>query len=264
MMSTKKRDTCLSTAASSNNPSPTSTVSVGPIRILAGTVSSYHPGIHAFLYVPTYRWLVPNNAAYMSYRTSSRPYYKGFAERFNFTTNDGSMWTWRRIVFTSKDNVLVPLLVQAQLGAQATAAASTNRPFRDLSGEGSGNYQTTLTAIYGGVFEGIDSTDWTNPMIAKVDRTRITPIMDRKYTFRSGNAAGVDRLVKTYCPINKTLVYDDEENGVSVTPSPHSVTTKGGMGDLYVLDFFHCAAPLDSVGSVLVFDSSSTLYWHEK
>lgn len=264
MLAKKKRDSTLSTAGTGNNPAPTAAVDVRPIRMLPSTVSAYHAGIHVLVFSPTFRWLQPNNADYVAQRTTTRPFYKGFAETFDVTTNDGSMWIWRRIAFSTKDVALIPLLVRANIAAQATSSSSTNRPMRDLSGEGTGNYQQGLTNMYALIFKGIDQTDWVNPMTATTDNSRCNIISDKKYRIRSGNAAGVSRIVRTYIPLNKTLVYDDEENGVGMTSSSQTVTSKAGMGDMFVADFFSCEAPVDPAGSVLSVSSSSTTYWHEK
>lgn len=264
MMSRKKRDVMLSSAGTGNNPAPTATPSIGEVRILPSTTSTYHSGTHMFLYSPTYRWLQPNNADYVSQRTSSRPFYIGHNESFEFNTNDGSMWTWRRIAFAVKDPLFIPLLVQAPVGAQPTPPSGTTRPWRDLSGEATGNYQTAATNVYNFLFLGVDNTDWWNPMTAKTDKTRTTVLYDRSTRFGSGNAAGTSRMRKSYIPLKKTVVYDDEENGQTMSPSAHSVITKQGLGDVYIVDLFECSAPLDPVGSVLSFSCTGTTYWHEK
>nr|QWY79441.1 MAG: capsid protein [Cressdnaviricota sp.] len=263
-MSRKKRDTTLSLSGTGNNPAPTATLTIGPLRLLPTTTSSYHTGTHAFLYCPTYRWLQPNNAEYIAQRTSSRPFMKGFSESFEFSTNDGSTWLHRRIAFTTKDPQLVPLLIQSSIGAQATAVSGTNRPFRDMAGEATGNYQTAVTNVYDRIFQGIDTVDWANVMTAKLDRTRITPLYDSHRRMASGNNAGTTRVHKHYVPLNKTLVYDDEENGTTMSPAALSTEAKPGMGNLYILDLFECDQPVDPAGSVLQFQTSSTLYWHEK
>lgn len=170
MMSKKKRDTMVSAAATGVNPAPTAgPVLSAPLVIKPGTTSTYFPGVHALVFCPTYRWLQPSNAEYVAQRTSSRPFYKGFSESFEFIVNDGSQWYHRRIAFCTKDYALLPLLMRASVGAQETAASPTERIMRDMSGETSGNYQQALTNLYGEIFEGIATTDWANPMTAKLD-----------------------------------------------------------------------------------------------
>ena len=148
-----------------------------------------------------------------------------------------------------KDITIVPLLIRSSIGAQPSAGAVSSRVMRDLSGETTGNYQQAISNIYGLIFKGLDNLDWIDPMTAATDNTRCTIISDRNRTIRSGNAAGVNRITKTYIPINKTLVYDDEENGISMTPAAQTVGSKQGMGDMYIVDFFVCGAPVDPVGS---------------
>lgn len=252
-------------SAPATNPAPTDTVTAGTqITIRPTTTATYFAGIHMFVYSPSHRFLTANNAEYIAQRTSSHPFYKGVSERFEVQTNDGTMWNWRRISFTTKNRELIPLLIRFTVGAQASSGQVTTRPWRDLSGETSGNYQQAATNLYDAVFAGIATTDWANPMTAKVDRTRINLISDKMRRIQSGNNYGVTRHVKTWLPLNKTLVYDDEENGVSMTPSPYSVTSKQGMGDVYILDLIEAASAVNPTTSVLQLDCSSTTYWHEK
>lgn len=263
MMSRKKRDVSLSVAAPGNNPAPTATPSGTGINIQAQSVSPFLPGLHSFLYCPTYRFLSPNNADFVALRTSTKPYLKGLNERYDIIPSDSSVWYWRRIVFASKDRQLVPTLIQSSIGAQATAGATSTRPFRDQSGESTGNYQTLISQLIDRVFVGVYTTDWNDVFTAKIDRTRITPISDKFRKITSQNQSPNPTIRRCYTPMNKTIVYDDEENGTSMSVSPMSTEAKPGIGDVYVWDLFQAPNALLATSGLNI-ANTSTLYWHEK
>jgi len=265
MTSVKKRDTMIVASAGGINPDPKVITVTGRIAQLGyGTVDA--SGIHVILFNPTHRWLVPNNAAYQAYRTSTRPFLKGLLERVELNPTDGSTWWWRRIIFAIKGRVGNTLTTEANIGAQATSGATSYRQFRDLSGEASGNYFDTNVNMQATLFEGVVGTDWLSPMSAKIDRSRVTLIKDKSRMLSSGNDWGKPKIYRDYTPINKTLVYDDEENGLSMNPSPLSTSSKAGIGNIYVVDFFQCPRPANAgtPGSGITVNPQSTLYWHEK
>jgi hypothetical protein len=139
---------------------------------------------------------------------------------------------------------------------------------RDLSGQSTGEYRDVKNSVENFLFQGTKGVDWSSLFSATIDRTRVDLISDKRTNLSSGNAAAKPRVVKRYNPINKTLVYDDEENLLSMVPSGFSVQTKQGMGNLYVYDMFTCPAPVtpgsDAGASSLRISSTQTLYWHEK
>lgn len=261
-MAHKKKDVMLQASAAGTNPPPSSTIALGQNVTILGT-SVDGTSIHKFMFCPTYRFLVPNNAAYAAYRTSSTPYIKGLSETFEFTPNDSSVWWHRRIVFSYKAPIAQNAAAMSTLGAQATADATSRRVFRDLSGETSGSYKDTVTFTEQVLFRGQQGTDWINPFTAPVDRSRVNLHSDKRLTLGSGNDSARPRIVKRYDAINKTLVYDDDENGLTIVPSPLSVQTKRGIGNIFVYDMIHCPVPEASTTQLRI-GASQTLYWHEK
>jgi len=262
MMSRKKRDTMLSQAAAAVNPDPNSTTVDGPLKITANTVSTYHAGFHVTLQCPSYRWLNPNNAAYLALRTDTRPFIRGLAEQYELVPDDASVWMHRRIVFATKSRFVEA--VMANIGAQpAVGDANSHRQFRDMSGTTSGNYTTLQTQIFDIVFRGVDTTDWRNPMLARVDTARVDLLSDVRHQISSNNDVGRTRYKKFWTPVNKTIHYDDEENGLSVSPAAMSVMDKRGMGNIFVLDLFECINPHDDATQLSI-STQQTLYWHEK
>lgn len=261
MMSTKKRDTMIQRATGGSNPAPDAPTSVGQnITLLANSVTN--TGIHQLIFCPTYRFLQPSNAEYLSMRTAQKVFVKGYLETFTFVPNDGSTWWWRRILFNYK----APIgsgATMAQYGAQPDATSTTYRYLRDLSGQTTGPWADARISVNDIVFKGTLNVDWGDPFTAPTDKSRVTVVSDTKRTISSGNALARPQVVKRYTPINKSLRYDDDENGLQITPSPLSVQTKEGMGNLYVLDMFYCPSPQDASTSLRL-GVNSTLYWHEK
>jgi len=254
----------MSAAASGANPDPNSTTTDTALTIGVGTVATgSKAGYHTILQCPSHRWLNPSNAEYVGLRTSTRPYIKGLHEQYYLSVNDATVWEHRRIVFAMKYTFVSSVL--PNIGAQSAAAdINSKRQFRDMSGTSAGNYVTLRDQCYDYIFAGVDTTDWRNPMIAKVDRTRIDVISDRKHRISSDNAVGRNKYKKFWDPINKTIQYDDEENGLSVSPSAVSVQDKRGMGNLFVFDIFYATNPVDAATSNMAVSSQQTLYWHEK
>lgn len=268
-MSKKKRDTYLSAANSGNNPSPEGPVIRGnPISIKPTTQNQgFMPNFHAFVYSPSFRFLSANPGQYIAARTATKPYYVGLKETYTFYPNDNSLWFWRRIVFTSKRQYAneISATAASQTGVESTVGATTQRPFRDISGDASTvNYGNLYTKLVEDLFEGIYGTDWVDPIRAKIDKSRVTRLSDTRRQLSSHNDIAKPCHIKTYTSMKKTLVYADEENGSTMSVSPFSVTSKSGMGNIYVMDFFNCPVPVSVDSTFIRIGSESTLYWHEK
>lgn len=264
-MSNKKRDLMISAAATGVNPSPQNTRVVGSPLVMNSTTGNSTTNVHLTMYMPSYRGLVPNNYSYLAARTSTRTWVKGISEIYSMVPSDLSAWWWRRIVVSYKGdwNNTTSAMFQ-QIGAQGATGGTTYRGFADLTGDSSGSFTALFDSVNDILFRGVKSTDWTNPILAPVDTSRVTKISDVTRVISSQNDAPRPKTVKTYVAINKTLQYDDEENGTSVTPSFMAVENKIGIGNIYVFDLFHCPAPLSTTASQLQVSSSMTYYWHER
>lgn len=267
-MSRKKRDVMLSAAASGTNPPPNTGLTQNRIRLGAATIStSFLSGVHTFLFLPTQRYLVPNNASFVAARTASTCYLKGIAERYTLLPNDPSVWWHRRVVFATKvlyAEAVSSLAGNGVIAPQPDASTTTTRKFRDMSSDNGAGYSTVATALATDIFEGVYTTDWVDPMRAKLDRTRITVLSDRLVQIKSNNDSPAPRIVKHWTPINKSIVYQDEENGTTMSVSPFSVNSKRGIGNVYVADFFECPVPNSTTTTTLTLDSEQTMYWHER
>lgn len=256
--STKKMDSMVTASADGQNV-PTfnaESYSLAAPTFFTQNAVPFAPNV--FLWQPTARILENGGAEATNQRTSREPYYRGLRECVTVRTNSSIEWQWRRIVFTMKGDTLysnaTPL--SSQLPRHA-------RLFRNLSREsGTGNasyplYQSILNLI----FRGIVSVDYSSLFTAKTDQSRVTIMYDKTMNVRSGNANGRIITKKFWHPINKTLVYDDQENGNSFTTTANSVVGKQGMGDMYVLDLIRGNGGATDIWAM---QSDATLYWHEK
>ena len=270
IMSKKKRDTMLSSAGSGVNPPPEAVASGSSIILSPFTSTSnlFESGVHSLLFVPSMKPLTPSNATFVAQRTNTYCYYKGLAETYTFLPNDNSVWWHRRVVFSSRRRFAELNQVTSGSGTLApavTAGGISRRKFKDMSeSTGLDGFSDIQALVIAEVFRGSYNTDWSDPLRARLDTTKINVHSDRLVTLRSANDVPSPRIVKHFTPINKTIVYDDEEIGVGMQSSYYSVQGKSGIGDLYVLDFFECPVPNDTTTTTLNISSQFTSYWHEK
>ncbi|QCS35882.1 capsid protein [Capybara genomovirus 2] len=191
-----------------------------------------------------------------STRTASTCFMRGLHEKVNVQTNSSVPWQWRRVCFTAKS--LIPNV----------PTSGQNFYWQNLTSNG---YRRTVNELGGGalnallsfVLKGTQGVDWDDPLIAPLDTKRITVRYDKLRTVQSGNNTGVIRQYKFWHPMNKNLVYDDDESGALEASNPYSVASKAGMGDFFVVDMFK---PLggSTASDTISFRPNSTLYWHEK
>lgn len=243
LTSTKKRDTMIGSVLTASGGTPIT----GGYSMQASTT-----GIYAFLWTATARGRsgVDNDAT----RTQATCFMKGLKENLTLETSDGQSWAWRRICFKAK---LGPNPIAAYSGG-----AGIQRIIFPINQSSLAADITTWATLRSDIFKGAQDTDWNDFMLAPTDNRRVDICYDRKRTIKSGNAEAVRIEPKIWHPMNKNLVYDDDENGAVTTAQPFSVLDKRGMGDYYVLDIFESIGA-KTTGS-LYFNANSTLYWHEK
>lgn len=249
--SRKKRDTML--PYSQTNGSNGGGAS-GPAQFSGST------GTQVFLWQATARDLtrstdgtggsVFNTAA----RTASTCYMRGLKETIEIQTSTGIPWQWRRICFTIKNISISGTSIETSYGWQ--------RYLYNLNSGTSGD-TTNYNSLLGVLFRGQSGIDWSTAQIAPVDTSRVTLKYDKTHMISSGNASGVLRKYNLWHPMNKNLVYDDDESGESTSSRIFSVGGKQGMGDYYVMDFFFPGIGASSSDSIS-FNPNATLYWHEK
>nr|QVW56503.1 MAG: capsid protein [Gemycircularvirus] len=218
-----------------------------------------------FLFCPTAMDLTVNNTPNLfidaSNRTSTTCYMRGLSEHIRIQTSSPIPWFWRRICFTVKG---FPFLRSASPTNPEDSYVETNngmeRLWLNIGINNSTVYYNSITAL---LFKGVSQKDWTDPLIAPLDTSRVTVKYDKTWTIKSGNAAGAVTERKHWFPMNHNLVYDDDESGTTTDTSFRSVSSKAGMGDYYVLDFFSSGTG-GGVSDLIRIDSNATLYWHEK
>lgn len=230
--STKKRDN-LMLYDPSNTTNTFQTVTVGSTK--------------AFLFCPTYRLQHDNHLGWD--RDSTTVFMKGYREHVQLSTNDGSSYKWRRIVFESK----------GQRPTNTDVAVFTSDGYKRLWKPMS---TTTFNDLTDFLFAGKEGKDWGNAFMARVDTSQYKLHYDKTVTISSGNANGVERNYYHYFPFNRNMTYTDDEGGLSDAYSGWAALGGRGMGDIFVLDYFVDVG--GTPGASLAIRSSSTVYWHEK
>lgn len=263
--SRKKRNSMMQYANTSTVNGTSVTIGPGPL-VVNGNAA-------VCLFSPTAMDLsdgtgAPGSITEQAVRTSTTAYMKGFSEKIRIQTSSGIPWFWRRITFCSKRPTIFAAFQASDTPTQTNSGVTSyvdttnglERLYFNLVTNSSPN---TLAAIYSVLFRGAQGKDWNDVLTASVDTTRVDLKSDRSWTIKSGNASGTVRDFSLYYPMNKNLVYDDDENGDQETQSYTSVQDKKGMGDYYILDFFYTGTG-GATTDLLQLTSTSTMYWHEK
>lgn len=198
-----------------------------------------------------------------SARTATTCYMRGLSEHLRMQTSSGLPWFHRRICFTAKGDDPWRITFAGDTGTPTSFLENSNGFTRLLFNANINSTQNWLNQINAVIFKGAQGVDWSDPIIAPLDTRRITVKFDKTWTMQSGNTQGIVRERKLWHPMNKSLVYDDDETGIGESTSYDSVTSKAGMGDYYVLDIFASGTGGTS-SDLLRLEANSTLYWHEK
>jgi len=213
-------------------------------------------GYQCFLWCATARTMENLAARDASSRTSSTCFIRGIKHTDYFVTNNGDNWLHRRIIFRVKGDDLLLRSEQA--------------PSFRLWLENSSGYTRTqslargpgLAGVDSLVFEGTANVDWNDRFIAKVDSARVTIMSDKTTVMSPKNTVNEIKRVSRWYPVNKNLIYNDDENAKGVTGSPLSVLGNAGCGDVYVFDMFGAADGART--SSMSWRAEATLYWHER
>jgi len=251
----KCRDTMLSyTNVDESNPAGSGTGIPQPKDMVGGTGTFY-----SSLWIASARPAEENSgvkgAALSPLRKRTEIYARGLKENILFETSTARPWRWRRICFWLKGDALY--------GDAVDPATSQFFRFDDSLGmvRLSNAIGTGFPSEY--IFRGIENVDWLDRFTAPVDTRHILPVYDKCMTLRSGNDAGMSQTIKMWHPMNKTIVYNDEESGYTVIPTALSASGRRGAGDFYVYDIFQVATG-STEQDVLRFQPNATFYWHEK
>lgn len=187
-----------------------------------------------------------------SSRTAQACYMRGLSEKIEIITNTSLPWQWRRIVIAAK-------------GIQAVLTETSTTYFRNITSAG---YARTVNEIgtanqvnlHNILFKGEVNKDWKDQFIAPLDTTKFRVLCDKTINIRSSAEGGMMRKYNMWHPMNKTLIYADDESGGQEATAEFS-SPYVGLGDVWVYDIFRPA--YQGTGSLL-FNPNTTLYWHEK
>lgn len=199
----------------------------------------------------------------ISTRTAQNCFIRGLKESYHWDGSDSYPFIHRRIVFSFYGTELVRDRTSAEQG----------RYFEnnDLHG-----YTRSTTIVQNGsntpgnwprnnlvdlVYAGTEDIDWFDLTTAKTDNKRVRIISDKRRTMISHNDQSVFRVNKTWTPINKTLMYNDEENAGGRNMSHYSADTRASVGDIYVMDVVQLPV---NFSATITMNIQSTLYWHER
>lgn len=205
-----------------------------------------------------------NSVIQQSARTSQSVYVRGLSEHVRIQTSSPLPWFYRRIVFRIKLGGF-PVAETSPLTTpvdyyQDTNSVGMRRLLYNYIG---GSTPNTTSNIQSYLFKGRGGLDWNEMIVAPIDTAQVDLMYDKTFTLKSGNNLGTVREFKFWHGCNKNLVFDDDEDGAEMDPSYYSVRSKPGMGDLYVVDLFSGGAGLGN-NDIVSFNTTATLYWHEK
>lgn len=185
---------------------------------------------------------------------------RGLKEKVLCITNDGTEWLWRRICFTWRGSEIYGASTAGYTVATRLASAGFARTVNDVNIT-TNAIGTRLAQI---LFKGEGGVDWNNYFTAPLDTSYITVKYDKTQSIRSGNQNGRTTTRSFWHPMNKNLVYNDDENGPLTNTQGPSTRAKQGMGDYYIIDIIATLSPQDSATSTLQWIPEATLYWAEK
>lgn len=195
-------------------------------------------------------------------RTSQRVWLKGISERYRINIISSGAWFHRRIVFQTHERY-----TQGDLHYdQAAQGLGYSIPIDTYSIPAG----TSSDDLIEQVFAGSKTRDWNDPISARVDTSRVRVLKDRTRTYNPAVDTGKCIGFKIWTPLNKSFVYDDDEQGMGMVEALDSLTygqgsaysnKHHGHGNVYVLDIFEPGSPGDGN---LTFHKEATFYWHER
>jgi len=259
----KKRDTMQAVSYNGDNGAPTNDARPGVGMVFQGGRTNM------ILWSPTARDLTDSNAianssVFESGRTSSTVYQRLLSEKIRLTTSDSIPWMWRRIVVSTKAPEWRRLVTaEATSGKNAAPYIETSNGVGRLLQQWDqyAGSAASQTIVLGDLFRGQQGKDWTDPMTAPIDTLSMNKHYDKTTVIRSGNDSGTLKITRRTHTINRTMRYDEDESGQFQDSSYWSAPGKG-MGDVFIVDFF--SNLIGTSTSLLRFDTTATMYWHER
>ncbi|AWU66509.1 capsid protein [Bark beetle-associated genomovirus 1] len=261
--SRKKRNGMLSWSNTNPGTGASQTIAAGG-AVVAGNSVGF------FLFSPTCMNLNQgsSNPTYFinsAERTSTTCYMRGFSETLRIQTNSHVPWFHRRICFCFRGATpfASPNSSDTPTQNMSPYVDTSNGMERLWLNQQVNAMGQSVQAIWGVLFKGMINQDWNDVVIAPVDTTRVDLKFDKTWLIKSGNESGTIVQRKLWHPMNKNLVYDDDETGESMASQYYSVDSKQGMGDFYVYDIITPGLG-GSATDLISIQANSTMYWHEK
>lgn len=247
--SIKKKDNALTLAI---NDTATDAQPLGDPYVLTGD----NP--YGFLWCPSAR---PNRSFLTEHGRSLRhTFVRGFKERLIMETSTGAAWIWRRIVFAMKGPAFRSVFPVGTL-YQHDNTNGVQRAMWNLLGSGP-DAEPSRDALESVLFQGVVNRDWSDRINASTDPERVTILSDRTRKFNSGNENGRYFTSAAWQPINKNLIYNEDEDGDDKTTDVWSTSGRSGVGDIYIYDMYRCVAGL--VEDTMSVNAQCAYYWHER
>lgn len=227
--------------------------------------------VWAFGFVATARSLAANttNRGIVSddaTRTATECYMKSYTERILVQLEINQPVRWRRVCFTWKS----PFLVTSSVALGGTGAEGHmwignddgyHRALTQLfpsSGDTNVIWQQFLDIMFMGEFQ----KDWTDIILAPLDKRRITVKSDHTTVIQSKNDVGTIRQFRRSYRLSHTLVYNDDEQGGGKRESVLSSLQRKSMGDYYIIDLFDLGLGIE--GQTVNFTPEGQLRWTER
>lgn len=231
----------------------------------ANSIAPLYSGLNVFAFCPTFRDRAALDEQQEIARHSANVFYKGYKELLSLRTSQPIVW--RRIVFWTYDTwfSLVPWrLDRSNTGDPPETYYARRIDHKAFFGSDSG--------LRNMMFRGSLGIDYTSEGVVHtpVDRKRNRVVYDKSFNITPNYDASTDEFgkmiqKKLWHPANRTIWYDDVEQGSSVTsqsgwssPSPLSA------GNMFVVDLIsNGEQQLDPSTQLGTFTASGVEYWHE-
>lgn len=197
-----------------------------------------------------------NNANEAS-RNLRQVFLRGISERVRWETNTstGTPIIVRRMVVSGIARIDLAGGV-SNITTQPTRVVTNGNHYIGL---GTGPMNINVAEV---LFAGTYNSDWKDDMTSKIDPRRWKIHSDKSFVVRSGNQAEAIFQRRFYDPINRTVQYDDEENGTDVSTSGWAAySTQGHQQNVYIIYQVYNPSTSTIAPSVSM---ERTLYWHEK
>lgn len=252
----------------SDTMAPASNVTVAGVITIAPILINSSAAPIGILFSPTQRIQsspgLTNNQSFnpSAIRSSQRIYAKGFTEIIRLIWDNGTSWTWRRIVFSCKSD---PALIfpSGAISTTSSVAQITGggipQTARVVLAQGTTDFQTTSNVV----FKGRVNEDTNDACTAPLDRERIRVHYDRTSVLNCPSGSPTSRRVKMYIPLNKSIYYNDDERGVGEGQTSYTASGSSPLGDVYIWDIFESATN-PGTAAVLNFNPECRFYWHER